>query len=351
MKYIFQERSFFHLYLITWAITSAIQFLVHNFYFKLGWIASVTDTLVSNVILFFLLLALVHVVRYSFISKGKIKFSVFNLSIASIILLITWFFFSIEVLRRMLADNPDYLYFIKDTLIFRASTGILIAMVLNLGIINIHLIRETREAASRELKLRNLVQQTELQALKNQLNPHFIYNSLNAISSLTITAPDKAREMIIKLSDFLRFALKQDATQLIPLRSELQAIQLYLQIEKIRFGDKLQIRIDTEEHHHDNLIPVMILQPLFENAIKHGGCLAGNVGEILFETLLKENDLIMTISNPYDNRLRRFRSEGVGLENIRNRLRVIYGNGQLLQLRTTEERFFAMLTLPAVKKI
>jgi two-component system, LytTR family, sensor kinase len=291
-----------------------------------------------------------HVVRYSHQGRGKVGSSFVNSFMASLVLLVCWFFLSIFVLERIFPDNGSYLDFLHRTTAVRILGGFFISAIINLGFIVLHLTAETKEAALRELNLQNLVQKTELQALKNQLNPHFIYNSLNAISSLTITSPDKAREMIIKLSDFLRFALKQDATQFVTLGRELEAIQLYLQIEQIRFGDRLKVHFNNEESHLHYTLPVMMLQPLFENAIKHGIQSGDAHGIITFASSVSGHDLVLTLTNPYDHRFHRFRSEGVGLENIRNRLRVIYGNGQLLQVHANDNRFTAMLTLPTKMK-
>lgn len=350
MNNILPDRRFLFSYLLIWIIGTLVWFSVIHWNAGLGWQPSLADALISNSLLFFLLLTLWHVVRYSHKGRGKAGGSFVNSFIASLILLAIWFFLSAFVLERIFTGHDTYLIFLRKTSVVRILGGFFISVIINLGFIVLQLTTETREAAVRELNLQNLVQKTELQALKNQLNPHFIYNSLNAISSLTITSPDKARDMIIKLSDFLRFALKQDATQFITLGRELEAIRLYLQIEQVRFGDRLQVLFNTEECHLQESLPVMLLQPLFENAIKHGIQAGDAQGIITFASKVSGNDLVLSLSNPYDHRFHRFRSEGVGLENIRNRLRVIYGNGQLLQVQAKDDRFVAMLTLPTKKK-
>jgi two-component system, LytTR family, sensor kinase len=350
MNNILPDRRFLFSYLLIWIIGTLVWFSVIHWNAGLGWQLSLADALISTSLLFFLLLTLWHVVRYSLKGRGKAGGSFVNSFMASLVLLAIWFFLSAFVLERLFPDNVSYLGFLHRTTAVRILGGFFLSVIINLGFIVLHLTAETKEAAVRELNLQNLVQRTELQALKNQLNPHFIYNSLNAISSLTITSPEKAREMIIKLSDFLRFALKQDATQSVTLGRELEAIRLYLQIEQIRFGDRLQVHFNTEENHLQEPLPVMILQPLFENAIKHGVQSGDGHGIITFASRVSGNDLVLTMTNPYDHRFHRFRSEGVGLENIRNRLRVIYGNGQLLQVHTNDNRFTAILTLPTKKK-
>ncbi len=126
------------------------------------------------------------------------------------------------------------------------------------------------EKNAKEAKLESLVKETELKMLRSQINPHFLFNSLNSISSLTITDPEKARDMVIKLSEFMRYALSKKDEQPVSLRSELENLRLYFEIEKVSFGDRLSTEENIEEKCLDVKIPVMLLQPLYENAIKHG---------------------------------------------------------------------------------
>jgi two-component system, LytTR family, sensor kinase len=118
--------------------------------------------------------------------------------------------------------------------------------------------------------LKSLVKEAELHALKSQINPHFLFNSLNSISSLTMTDPLKAQEMVINLSSLMRYSLKHDQVDKVPFSEELKNNQLYLQIEKVRFGNKFNAVFDIDDKCLNANIPNMILQPLYENAIKYG---------------------------------------------------------------------------------
>ncbi|HSV87120.1 MAG TPA: histidine kinase, partial [Bacteroidales bacterium] len=148
-----------------------------------------------------------------------------------------------------------------------------------------------------------------------------------------------------------RYALKQDAMQLTSLQNELENVQLYLNIERVRFGDRLQTCFEEVEETMLNLeVPVMILQPLFENSIKHGvQNTPGNVKIVFTAEENSDNSVTYSVSNTYDSNLARFKAEGVGLSNIRNRLRLIYGNGKLLTINAGQTTFTASLTFP--KKI
>ena len=152
-----------------------------------------------------------------------------------------------------------------------------------------------------ESELQSLVKEAELNALKSQINPHFLFNSLNSISSLTITNPDKAQEMVIKLSDFLRYSLSHDKNEKASLQQEFENLQRYLDIEKIRFGKRLNFIEKIPEKCINFEIPNMILQPLIENSIKHG--VYNSTEEVFVELSCKElNDyVIIEITNDYDS--------------------------------------------------
>src|SRR5437588_10599314 len=128
----------------------------------------------------------------------------------------------------------------------------------------------THEAEKREVEARLLARDSELKALKTQVNPHFIFNCLNSISALTSSDPAKAREMCILLAEFLRRTLGLGEKALIPLRDELALLHAYLSVEQIRFGSRLKLEESTDSGSLDCLLPPLLLQPLGENAIRHG---------------------------------------------------------------------------------
>jgi LytS/YehU family sensor histidine kinase len=155
--------------------------------------------------------------------------------------------------------------------------------------------------------------------------------------------------MVIRLSDFLRYALKQDALQMTSLEKELENIEAYLAIEKIRFGPKLEFSFTYDPALKNIAVPVMILQPLFENAVKHGVQNNPEPTQLIFKAFSSGSEVKMSIENVYDGQFTRFRSEGVGIENVRNRLRILFGNGNLLSVKAQSGVFTASLTLPTNK--
>ncbi len=198
--------------------------------------------------------------------------------------------------------------------------------------------RQSQEQKEAALQASAMAHAAQLKMLRYQLNPHFLFNTLNAISTLVLDQKqDTANRMVGSLSSFLRYSLDSDPVQRVTLAQEIEALNLYLGIEQIRFGDRLQVRIDVEDAARDALVPSLILQPIVENAIKHavakreeGGCIeieARREGDAPNQSWL---DVHMRDDGPgcldFDARSPH---SGVGLANTRERLRVLYG-GQAL---------------------
>ena len=191
-------------------------------------------------------------------------------------------------------------------------------------------IAQTEQRYAQQQDAAALLKEAELFKLRQQLQPHFLYNSLNAVSALTITAPDKAGEMIGRLADFLRTAVKQGRNELVPLREELDYVRQYLWIEAVRFGDRLQIEWSGDEEKAAR-IPPFLLQPLMENAIRFG--VYGRTGTVTISVRieLEGNMLSIRINNPYDASMKASSGTGFGLQGIRRRLWLIYARQDLLQ--------------------
>ena len=179
--------------------------------------------------------------------------------------------------------------------------------------------------------------------LRSQINPHFLFNSLNSVSSLTITDPEKARDMVIKLSEFMRYALSKKDEQPVSLRSELENLRLYLDIEKVRFGDKLSTEEYIDENCFEIKMPVLLLQPLYENAIKHGVYECTESVRITTVAKIINGHVEIIISNNYDTTPSSRKGTGTGLLNVARRLELFYGNKA--SIRTTKENGIYTVTL------
>ncbi|MCL4818621.1 MAG: histidine kinase [Vicinamibacteria bacterium] len=208
--------------------------------------------------------------------------------------------------------------------------------------------RRSHEAERRELDQRVLSREAELKALRAQLQPHFLFNALNSISALTTAHPAGARDMCVRLAEFLRLSLRHGQRDAIPLGEELGLVERYLAIEQVRFGDRLRVAWEVDENARAVPVPPLLLQPLVENAVGHG--IAGLVeGGVVRVAAGRAGDrLWLEVENPVDvDAPPRRRGEGVGLENVRRRLAAASGGRGRLEAGGAAGSFRVRLELPA----
>jgi two-component system sensor histidine kinase AlgZ len=212
-------------------------------------------------------------------------------------------------------------------------------------------VESSKEAETREQAARTMAKEAELRALKAQINPHFLFNSLNSISALATVDGVRAREMCLKLSDFLRSTLSLGEKRSISLRDELALAKAYLDVEQVRFGARLKVELETEAGCDDCIVPPLFLQPLVENAVKHG--IAGLVdgGTIRLEAHCRNGRLHVKIDNEFDPESPAARRTGLGLQNVRSRLRALYENQARIDTVATEQRFVVEVDLPCLEDV
>lgn len=189
----------------------------------------------------------------------------------------------------------------------------------------------------------------ELRALKAQINPHFLFNSLNSITALTAVDPARAREMCILLSDFLRSTLGLGERESIPWREELQLARIYLDVEQVRFGSRLQVEMNVDEECADCMVPPLVLQPLIENAVKHGIATLVDGGTIIVNGRVKDGLLEISVENGFDPESPAPRRNGLGLRNVRSRLETRFGSAARLSARSDTSHFRAEMVVPCRK--
>lgn len=203
-----------------------------------------------------------------------------------------------------------------------------------------------RESQKQTLALRITAQEAELRALRAQLNPHFLFNSLNSILSLISTQPQQAEAMTQKLADFFRRSLKHHATAMISLQEELEIVQDYLDIEKVRFGQRLAVDIQCDETTRSFRVPALLLQPLVENAIRHGIAQKVEGGTLRIVASMAGSKLRIRIENPFDSETNSKKGTETGLRNVRLRLFTLYGQEAWLTTEERNELFAVELLLP-----
>jgi LytS/YehU family sensor histidine kinase len=208
------------------------------------------------------------------------------------------------------------------------------------------------QEAARAVELRAvetsmLARDAELRALRAQINPHFLFNSLNSISALTSIEPARAREMCLLLADFLRLTLGMGEKHVIRFSEELELLDKFLAIEKVRFGERLHMEQNIQEETKRCQIPALLLQPLLENAVSHGIASMADGGRIRLHAEIQEGRLGIVVENDRDDEAPPRRKNGVGLKNVRSRLEARYGQDATFRIEPSEDRFRVSMTLPA----
>jgi len=207
--------------------------------------------------------------------------------------------------------------------------------------------KESQKAQALAVESSMRAREAELSALKAQINPHFLYNSLNSISALTSIDPARAREMCVSLADFMRLTLGMGEKGMIPLREELGLLEKYCAIEKVRFGERLALKEEVEESAKKCLLPPLLLQPLFENAVVHGIAQMPEGGWIRLKAERNGERLSLTVENSWDPEAGSSRRNGVGLKNVQRRLEARYGDAAQLQASAEENVFRVSMQFPA----
>jgi len=237
--------------------------------------------------------------------------------------------------------------------VFKASLGLrftigflLLACVTLAGLLRRTAQRQAEDAYYKQ-ETERIAKDAELNKLRLKLQPHFLFNSLNSISALTGTQPEKARLMIQQLAAFLRGTLKKEDEGFISIEEELEQLQLYLDIEKLRFGHRLSVEVNCDADLLQLQLPALLLQPVVENAIKFG--LYDTIDDVSISISVAKavNALQVTVSNPFDETTSMpAGGTGFGLSSIRRRLFLLFGRQDLLQTKQEAGNFITIITIP-----
>lgn len=343
------SRSRFMIWWLIWLLTGLGQSLMLIFISDIGTLAAFADGLLSSIIYSLLSIAVWFPLKQLSPGPGRIYIIIGNHLLIAAVTILLWIFGVRIITSSILNDSAAYLEFWNTSFSFRLAGGIFIYIVVALTYYLIISFDNINKKNIKEAKLENMLRETELMMLRSQINPHFLFNSLNSVSSLTVTNPDKAREMVIKLSDFMRYALSRKEDKSVPLEKELLNMRLYMEIEKVRFGERLILEEKTEEQGLDVSVPNMILQPLYENAVKHG--VYESVDRVVININITKNDAGTTIRiiNDYDPDTAPARGTGTGLKNVQRRLDLYYNKEAWLGTKKENGKFTAELFIPGSK--
>lgn len=329
------------LYLGWWIFWAIVQTDVLH-HLGLSWQVAAADALVSN--LFLAIGGYIIIIIYRFYQPGKtnrIYHFIFGIAITILVCLAVN-----KVLGLAFSGNETYQHFLLSAGPVRFIFSLLVIYFIILLNWLWNSLFEQKENLKRKIASEELLKEAELIKLRQQLQPHFLFNSLNSISALVVSKPQEARKMVQQLSDFLRGTLKKE-DQLVTLKEELEHLKLYLDIEKVRFGHRLSVEFDTSETSLAAMLPALLLQPIVENAIKFG--LYDTIGEtkITIRAVHQPDHLLIEIKNPYDRVTSSARAgTGFGLTSIQRRLHLLYARQDLLSTQKKKSIFTTTLKIP-----
>jgi two-component system, LytTR family, sensor kinase len=331
---------------LVWLFLALGQSLL--FYFASGNFINISliDSMISLLIYSGIALSLWYPFSYFNTGINRVTVLVSNLVASGAITVTFWVFITKFVMLMILPERNNYQEYWDATFPYRIVTGIFIYGLIILSYYLFVSLSNLTEKNAREARLESLVRETELKMLRSQINPHFLFNSLNSISSLTLTDPEKARTMIVKLSEFMRYSLSRKDEQPVSLQSELENISLYLDIEKVRFGDKLITEENIEDKCLDIKIPVMLLQPIYENAVKHGVYESTESVRIYTSAKIVNGYMEIDISNNYDQIQFPVKGTGTGLINVSRRLELSYGKKGYLKTSGENGNYTVKILIP-----
>ncbi|WP_291861047.1 sensor histidine kinase [Marinilabilia sp.] len=349
------QKRLFYGFMAGW-ITLFLGHTLFLFYEYLPFNQAAVDAFIYNGVFMILSVALYFPLAYpedcapSDFTKKSFIYHAFHNIATGLVTVTIWLGASFFITSQLLIQSTDYIDFARASLPMRAAFGGLLIVLLISMYHFISFYKHLEEKNTREEQLKKMLKEAELKALKAQLNPHFLFNSLNSISSLTISDPEGAREMLTLLSDFLRYSLKKKEETLLPLKEEIKNIQRYLEIEKVRFGDRLNCDFSIQPDCAEMPVPAMLLQPLYENAIKHG--LYESIEPVFIKTHCKasHNKLEISVSNNFDPDSTPVKGEGVGLENIQNKLLLFYNRTDLMTIKRENNTFEIKISIPKPPK-
>lgn len=299
------------------------------FYYSMnfGWLISASDSLITNGLLALACMILSNMLGYY---QPKNETIVFVLSL-TFILAIFITLMSKFLLGTLFSQEKTYLSFLSLSIMIRFL--IVFIFLAWCALANILWYRLEEQSASQErlLAAQNLSKEAELNKLRHQLQPHFLFNSLNSVYALTIVNPKEAGTMITKLASFLRGTLKRDDEVWVQVAEEMEYIQLYLDIEKVRFSHRLNVEVMIDEETLKLSLPGTLLQPIVENAIKFGLYNTAAAITISIRVKLEDQHLVIIVENPFDPEMKAAGGTGFGLTAIRRRLYLLFADEQLLQ--------------------
>jgi len=321
-------------------------FIVHTVVltnFNLPLTAALTDSLVCNGLLAACCWLVGNNMRYYLPRVERYWY----ILVISIVMSTAWLFLIKLVLRLIFSEDEQYLQLLKQSATIRFWIAFLLVGCMAMMSLLWYSQKEQQEMDARKTEAEKLARDAELYKLRQQLQPHFLFNSLNSISALTGSQPEKARHMIHQLSEFLRGTLRKEEQHWNTFEEELQYLQLYLDIEEVRFGHRMQTELISSDEALKLKLPSLLLQPVVENALKFG--LYDTTGDVLItlKATAEDNYLKIVVQNPFDPETSQpLKGTGFGLSSITRRLFLLFARHDLLKTQKDNEHFITTILIP-----
>lgn len=330
------------IYIACWVLWTIVHSLMLQ-NFGIGWEINIADSVGSNALLAAASWLIIHTLGFYRPEKRKYIY----LFAWCLVISLLWSAIIKLVFQHIFSDDVYYTEFLLKSMPIRFDMAFLIMGCSAIMSTMWYDLQEKKMSESLKVDAEKFARDAELYKLRQQLQPHFLFNSLNSISALAGSDPEQARKMIHQLSDFLRGALKKEDHQLVSLAEELQHLGLYLEMEKVRFGHRLSTEIIHDERASKQMIPPMLLQPIVENAIKFGLYDTTDNITIRIYATVTDDFLQIVVQNPFDPETSSPRhGTGFGLNSVKRRLYLLFARNDLLSVSTDKNIFITKVKIP-----
>lgn len=336
------HRNYSLFFAVLWVLWFALHVLCLR---GLGfnWNLSLADSLLSNGSLVLVCLILTFPLKYYHPNKSN----VWQLGVWVAVITALWYVAIMPFFSDLPFADQRYLAGLAHTKMVRLAIALLIICFTVLLRWMTGMAQEQRDLEQRQQQIEQLSRNTELSTLRQQLHPHFLFNTLNSVSALIPVKPIEARKMVLQLSDFLRSSVQKQDKKRVSVSDEIKQIELYLAIEEVRFGHRLVVDIAVADQCLDKQIPPFILQPLVENAIKYGLYDTTEQVYISLRVDWVKEELRISISNPYDHKTSDANNgTGFGQQSVQRRLFLMFGRNDLFVVDRDEANYTVQVIIP-----
>jgi two-component system LytT family sensor kinase len=339
----FSDQPFRGAFITTAGVVLVTDVLLLYYWYKFSFELALADGMIHTLLLVIAAMAIVFNLKYYRPAAWKYLY-VFFLSIS---LSVLWACLSLRMCSSLFPGELIYKAWLHYAIPVRVIIGTLFLTGMGMNCLVWYGMDAQQEELERKDTVEKMSKDAELYKLRQQLQPHFLFNSLNSINALITLRPQQAREMVLKLSDFLRGSLKREDEHWISLPEELQYLEWYLDIEKVRFGHRLSTHVVSDEAARKMFIPPMLLQPVVENAIKYGLYDTTEAITISIRAWVQEDILYLEVQNPFDAALQQpNKGTGFGLTSIRRRLYLLFARQDLLETIVSGNIYTTLIKVP-----